>query len=1370
MKQELRKLETAIQRDVAAEKKATEKREKTVEADISSQLVNSGLFLDSQINGLSEKILVDTGASNCLIDKKLYQRLYPANHSLKPCSVNMRSANGQTSNLLGQVALRVRFGDCEITHPFYVAEGLLTSSIIGIDLLTRHKIKLDIAGKSLEFSDRRIPLVTTSDETRCVLLQVVKKVSIAPMSEIYVKAKCKDTPETAELGFISGRSQISEKDEPLVAKAITRLDEFGETYVRLMNLTEEAQTIHKDEVVAQYQPMKEEVELFAMSETDLEVGAQKQSKAAITVQEADRLREQFRLNETDLSEAQKRKVIELFHRYQNIVSKDQWDIGKTQMGEFKIETTDEIPVRIPLRKQSPEQREFVSGHVQQLLEHDLIEPSESEWSCPIVLARKKSGEFRFCCDFRQLNNKTKKDSFPLPLIQESLESLAGNMYFSTLDMVGAYWSVKVRETDREKLAFRTHDGLFQWKVLPFGVTNGPACFQRIMQKILGDYAYKFALLYLDDVICTGRNFEEMLRNLELIFSRLADAGMKIKPEKIFLFRKEVTFLGHTVCQHGIYTSKDKIEKVQTWPRPENISELRGFLGLAGYYRRFIKDFARISEPLNNLTRKDVKYKWDDSCQKAFDLLKQKLVSAPVLSYPRFDSDAGPFILDVDACDVAIGGNLLQEQDGEEKVIAYASHPLNEHQLNYCTTMKEMFALIYFLEHYRPYLVGRRFKVRTDHAALQWLRKCHGAKGMLGRWNMILEQFDQFEVISRMEEYDFAIQYRQGIAHGNADALSRRPQRDGPPKRYHEECPTCSATKTATVHCGAINIDTPAGIVELQESQPELLLLKQKLRQGEPCPPKNEWVGMSRSYKSLFSDYEQLLVKNDIIYRNWIDSEGRKFEQTVLPENQALEQQLFRAYHDQMAHGGISKTKDLIRQRFWWPNYSTNLDRYIKTCTECQTRKKYGPKPRAPLEPEVSSYMGEKVHTDFAGPFNATARGNKYLLLMVDHFTGWLEVKALRDCTAESTAWALYTEWITRHGAPEAFISDRGTSFTAELVKSLTENFRIDLRHTTSYHPQANGRCERMVRVVKDGIRLAQSELSLAWDEVLPHALMVQRSTISESNKFSPFELVYGRKMRLPVDAELGLPAPERKTRDKHLHDLYKKCMESYRIAREKQQISVRRQKSNYDTKVFQQYYQPGDLVWIANTQNCYDTNRKWVGPYRVLEVRNNGKNLKIEPGPKVDRIEQPVRIHDVVTVHRTKPCYLSEEKLRQYREEEAGSASDDGSEESEQVQVEIQRPERIRFLQRERAHEATESNMNRAVENTQTAANANQQTQASPAGSQARQIPVRTPPNLMHLSPVHSTPPQRAGTNNVSWIPRLRNRAAIRPPERYGYH
>ena len=323
----------------------------------------------------------------------------------------------------------------------------------------------------------------------------------------------------------------------------------------------------------------------------------------------------------------------------------------------------------------------------------------------------------------------------------------------------AYHQIPMREIDKEKTAFGTpRGGLYQYKVMPFGLCNAPATFQRVIEQALCGLQWHITVLYLDDIIVYSRDFEEHLRNLSLVFDRLETTNLKLKANKCYFFQKEVKFLGHVVSEKGIMTDPDKTKAVREWRIPQSVTELRSFLGFVSYYRRFIKDFAQIAKCLHELTKKNVQWKWTAECDIAFQFLKFKLLSAPILGYPEVNG--GLFILDTDASNEAIGAVLSQIQDGQEKVIAYGSRTLSSAEKNYCVTRKEMLALVYFIKHFKHYLLGREFILRTDHGSLVWLHRFKEPDGQIARW------------LQQLAAFTFQIQHRPGKRHGNADGLTR----------------------------------------------------------------------------------------------------------------------------------------------------------------------------------------------------------------------------------------------------------------------------------------------------------------------------------------------------------------------------------------------------------------------------------------------------------------------------------------------------------------------------------------------------------------------------------------------------------------------
>lgn len=363
--------------------------------------------------------------------------------------------------------------------------------------------------------------------------------------------------------------------------------------------------------------------------------------------------------------------------------------------------------------------------LEKMLDGGITDPSTSPWASLFVLVMKKDGSTRFCMDYRRLTDVTRKDAYPLPRIDDTLDSLAGAQWFSTLDLTSGYWQVEMDHRDAAKTAFSTREGLFEFEVMPFGHGNGPATFESLMEQVLRGLQWRECLVYLDDVIVFGSSFEVALWNLRHVFDRLQEAGLKLKP-KCAHFRKTAAFLGHVVSAKGVQYDLERVRAVQEWRRPGSVRDLRSFLGFTNYNRRFILDFATAAEPLTHLTRMHTPYRWTEECEQAFNGLRRCLTSAPVLAYPEADEK---FILDTDASATGMGAVLSQIQGGEEKVIAYGSKNLRPTQHWYCTTNQELLAIVTFVKQFRHYLQGMPFQVRRDHASLVWHLNFKEPEGM-----------------------------------------------------------------------------------------------------------------------------------------------------------------------------------------------------------------------------------------------------------------------------------------------------------------------------------------------------------------------------------------------------------------------------------------------------------------------------------------------------------------------------------------------------------------------------------------------------------------------------------------------------------------
>lgn len=453
---------------------------------------------------------------------------------------------------------------------------------------------------------------------------------------------------------------------------------------------------------------------------------------------------------SNLTAAECQRVQQFFHDFKHMLICKKGRNGRTQEVEHQINTGNALPIRQRPRRLPLAQQEEVEQMIQTMKKEDIIEESSSPWSSPVVLIPKKDGTKRFCVDYRMLNSVTKKDSYPLPRIDDTLDVLSGSAWFSTLDLKSGYWQVGLAKEAKEKTAFSTGSGLWQFKVLPFGLCNAPATFERLMERVLKGILFKTCLVYLDDIIVFGPSFDEHLARLKEVLIRLEQANLLLNPKKCQLFQSRVEYLGHIVSSAGIETDPKKIDAVMTWPRPSNKREVRSFLGLCTYYRRFVRNFADIACNLHVLTEKNRQFQWTSENEATFQELKTRLCEAPVLAYPI---PGELFILDTDASNDGIGGVLSQRVNQEEQVLAYYSRKFNKAERNYCVTRRELLSMVETMKHYSKYLVGQKFVVRTDHAALKWLTNFRNPEGQIARW------------LERLQSFEFSIEHRKGIKHG-----------------------------------------------------------------------------------------------------------------------------------------------------------------------------------------------------------------------------------------------------------------------------------------------------------------------------------------------------------------------------------------------------------------------------------------------------------------------------------------------------------------------------------------------------------------------------------------------------------------------------
>ena len=862
-----------------------------------------------------------------------------------------------------------------------------------------------------------------------------------------------------------------------------------------------------------------------------------------------------------------------------------------------------------------------------MLQAGVIRPSTSSWASAPVLVRKKDGEVRYTVDYRKVNAKTIKDVYPLPLISECIDALEGTLWFHTLDLASGYWQIDIDSRDCHKTAFLTRHGLFEHVRLAQGLCNAPATFQRVMHLVLRGLTWDRALVYLDDVIVLGRSFTHSLQNLELVLQRFRAHQLKLKPKKCHLFCSEVEFLGRRITRQGVAVSDVHIKSVQDWPEPKNVEELQKFLGFINYHREFIPNLSKVASPLFALTRKDNDYNWDDTCATAFIKLKKIMTSPPLLSFPNGQD---PFILDTDASDMAVGACLYQLREGKEYPVSYSSALLTPAQRRYCTTRKELLAIILFTRQYRHYLLGGPFVVRTDHHSLAWLCGFKDCSGQLGRW------------LEELSQYDLTIQHRPGSKHVNADAVSRIPPSTEPCKCYqagkdpadlpcggckycrriHEQWERFEEDVDYVVPLGvrALIPDDSSTITTLygytnaelrkaQEEDPDLAVIRTWLRDGDPNQAELQIQG--RAVKRLWRNRDRLSLIDGVLHYGWVNPDTSEHPKLLMPTS--LRPELLYLAHDSKGggHWGRDKSLSRINQSFIWPGMHRDVELYVKTCRTCNTSKAKN-MPRHEMQTYQAGEPNERVHLDFLGPFETSNLGNKYILSIVDQFTRWIEIYPLPEQTAAATAKAFFDGWIARYGVPTIVHTDQGRNFTSQLFQDLCAYLECTKTRTTPYRPSSNGQVERYNRMILSFIRCFLAGEEKEWDIHLPILGMSLRSTINRTTGFTANMLMLGRELRMPWDIVFNSGAKSEKVHHQNVAEFVRNKLarvdEIFACTRQNIKTAQVVQKSEYDrrSQLRHQAFDVGDLVYTRNSGIPVGHSRKLQpilkGPYIVTKV------------------------------------------------------------------------------------------------------------------------------------------------------------------------
>ena len=1201
-------------------------------SDVRAGAIGSLLHVDISIEGVSVSAMVDTGAQSTIISRStlhaVNRHLKQQGQELPPLvlpTVRLYGKDGKKGGkelvITAEVPLTLTLGDKTVSVPVFVQPDSVQACLLGINAIPLLGISvLQQDGKSVlsyasntSVKDAMSTHVPSPDEV--ITVSLVNSVTLPAQKGRVLQAKMSSHNSNFSdllfepnldlfmpLGVVACESVVTANKEGNVWLAIHNHQGITAHLEAGMQLG----TVKPTEVVAE--PLNS-----GSQSGDADCSYNASVKALKnTPERLQELSKVLNLPLDMLSSGEASQLNALISEFSDVFALDESELGCTSILQHRIDTADHSPIkqqpyRIPMVR-----REKVSDMIDSMEKQGIVQQSTSPWASPVVLVPKKDGTLRFCVDYRRLNSVTRKDVYPLPRVEDILDALGGTQYFSTLDLASGYWQVELDDNAREKSAFTTFKGLYEFARMPFGLCNAPATFQRLMQKVLAGLEWKSCFVYVDDVLVASKTFEEHMQHLREVFLRLRNACLRLKPKKCALLRGEVPYLGYVVSKQGIKPDPKKTEVVKDYPHPVDVTGLRRFLGLASYYRRFVPGFASIAAPLHALTKKNAVYQWSTECEIAFTQLKELLTSSPVLAYPRF----GPghsFILETDASIVGLGAVLSQTQeDGTVHPVAFASRSVDKHERNYGISELETLGLVWAVRYFRSYLLGHPCVVYTDHTACLSILNTPKPSGKLARWALTIQ------------EMDITIKHKSGKNNVNADALSRCPADAASNDEIsRKDSQVCAVEGNKESEESVIDLEE---VIKCQMEDSDMSAMITYLQDGTLPEDQNKSRRIVLESKQFEVVEGVLYHENSAFPGRWCLVVPEKFRVTLLEE----------AHRGHFAgHLAGKKTYDRLRRDYWWRGMKNEVISFCKACLVCASRKGGCKTFRPPLVPIPVGGPFHRVAVDIL-QLPLTAQGNCYVAVFMDYLTKWPEAFPIPDQKAETIAKLFVDHIVCRHGIPEELLSDRGANFISSLILEICKLLGVKKINTSGYHPQTDGLVEKFNSTLINMIAKSCDVKNKDWDVHLPCLLFAYRVSGQESTKESPFFLLYGRDARIPTETVLSHKrSPYAVDIDDYKEDLVSNLSEAWKLAKENIEQAQTAQKKAYDRKAREVDLRVGERVMVLMPSESqgkeWKLARPFYGPYRVLQVTPTNAEVRL--------VDQPNDESIFVALDRVRRCY-----------------------------------------------------------------------------------------------------------------------------------